>query len=255
MQSPSLMLTRAGKFLTDNSPALLTGVGVAGVVTTVVLTAKASFRAAQILREAETKRIEETGELLEPREMVELAWKLYIPPATAAVLTIAAIVFASRIGTRRAAAMTAAYALSEKLFDEYREKIVEKLGDRKEEEARAEIAQERVNANPPPDTLIATGASVLCMDAYTGRYFISDMETIRAAINDVNHRILGGDLCVSLTDFYEEIGLERTSMSDDVGWNIDKLLDVHFSSAIVNKKPCLVMDFRTMPIRYFEHFH
>lgn len=257
MPSPSLMLTRAGKFLTDNSPALLTGVGVAGVVTTVVLTAKASFRAAQILRDVETKKIEETGELLEPKEMLELTWKIYIPPATAAVMTIVAIIFASRIGARRAAAMTAAYALSEKLFEEYRDKIVEKIGEKKEEAARDELAQERVTANPPNDDVVSmvTGISVLCMDAYTGRYFINDMETIRAAVNEINHRILNGDMYVSLSEFYELVGLDATSMSGDVGWNVDKLLDVKFSSTLTPKNhPCLVMDFHTMPVRYYEHF-
>jgi hypothetical protein len=258
MQGLSGVLRRGSSFITDNSPALLTGIGVAGVVTTVFLTAKASFRAAQILRDVETKKIEETGELLEPKEMLELTWKVYIPPATAAVMTVAAIIFASRIGARRAAAMTAAYALSEKLFDEYRDKIVEKMGEKKEEAARDELAQERVTANPPNDDIVSmvTGISVLCMDAYTGRYFISDMETIKAAVNEINYRILNGEMYISLTEFYESIGLDATSMSGDVGWNVDKLLDVKFSSTLTPKNhPCLVMDFRTMPVRYYEHFH
>jgi hypothetical protein len=240
------MVLRAGKLVTDNSPAILAGV--AGTVTTAILSAKATYEALQLL--------DREDQDLETKEKIEKTWQLYIPAAAAALTTIAAIIFATKIGTRRAAAMAAAYAISEKGFEEYRDKILEKMGDKKEEIARAEMAQERVTANPPPGDLLPYGRSVLCMDAFTGRYFLSDMETIKAAENKINHRILvGGELSMSLSEFYEEIGLERTSMSDDVGWNVNKLLELKFSSTITPiGHPCLVMDFHAMPIRFFEHY-
>lgn len=241
---------RGSKLVTDNSPAILAGVAVTGVVTTAVLTAKATYKAVILLE------LEEADKDLETKEKIELTWQLYIPAMSAALTTIAAIIFATKIGTRRAAAMTAAYVLSEKTFEEYRDKIVEKMGDRKEQQARDEIAQERVTTNPPPDTLMPQGNSVLCMDGFTGRYFISDMETIKAAENKVNHRILRGEMYISLTEFYEEIGLERTSMTDDVGWNVEKLLELTFSSTLTPRgHPCLVVDFHVMPVRHFQHFH
>lgn len=263
MKTLSDMVRHIPKIITDNSPAILTGVGVGGMVTTTILAVKATFKAArmihfeedQLRRDSEQHGIFDEPQLDE-KQRFELVWKLYIPAASAGILTVATIIFATRIGARRTAAMTAAYALSEKAFEQYRDKIVEKLGERKEEQARDEIAQERVTANPPPDSLAPSTSSVLCMDAYTGRYFLSDMETIKAAENKVNHRILRGDMYVSLTEFYEEVGLERTSMTDDVGWNIDKLLELKFTSTITPRGiPCLVLEFHTMPIRHYEHFH
>ena len=69
------------KLLTDNSPVLLTSVGVAGTIATAVLTGKASFEAAKIIDEVENNPLTTTDYALETKEKVELVWKLYIPPA------------------------------------------------------------------------------------------------------------------------------------------------------------------------------
>ena len=150
--------------------------------------------------------------------------------------------------------MAAAYAIAERGFEEYREKIVEKLGERKEQAARDEIAQARVTKSPPPDdmVLLEDGLSVLCCDLFTGRYFLSDMETLRRAMNTINYQV-NNDYYASLTDFYDQIGLPKTTMSDDFGWNADKLLELDFSTAMTpSGKPCLTFDFRVMPIRGYN---
>ena len=61
---------------------------------------------------------------------------------------------------------------------------------------------------------------------------------------------------VSLNDFYEEIGLARTSTGDRLGWNTDTgLLDLNFSSQLSEEgKPCLVIDFKVMPKYDFDKF-
>lgn len=244
---------RMGKFASDNSPAILTGLGVVGALTTAYLTGKASFKAAQLIREEE-----KGGTAGDPRqrfkERFNLTWKLYIPAASSAVTTVAFIIVANRIGSRRATALAAAYAISERAYDEYREKIVEKLGERKELAARDEIAQDRVMRNPPPEdmVLLEDGLSVLCCDLFSGRYLMSDMETIRRAENDVNFQV-NNDYYASLSDFYDAIGLPHTSMSDDFGWNSDKLLDLEFSTTLTpSGKPCLTFDFKVMPIRGYS---
>jgi hypothetical protein len=151
----------------------------------------------------------------------------------------------------RAAAVAAAYTLSEKAFSEYKDKVVEKLGDKKEQAIRDEIAQEQVTRNPVPESqiIIMDGSSVLCREAFTGRYFLSDMETLRKAANDLNHQI-NNNYYAALTDLYDLIGLEHTSYSDEVGWNADKLLEMNFSTALTDGgKPVIVMDYAVVPIR------
>lgn len=250
----STVMARASKFMADNSPAILTGVAVAGTVATAYLTGRATVKAMEVIRAEEEEARESTGDdgyELNSRRIAELCWRFYIPAASSAVATVALIIAANRVGTRRAAALAAAYAISEKAFDEYREKMVERLGARKEQDARDEIVQARVTKSPPPETLIwdEDGNSVLCCDLFTGRYFISSMEQIRRAENDINYMV-NNNYYASLTDFYERIGLPATSMSDDFGWNADKLLELRFTSALSPMgKPVLAFEFTVMPIR------
>ena len=81
------------------------------------------------------------------------------------------------------------------------------------------------------------------------------METLRAAQNQINENIIN-DYFQSLSDFYDIIGLSHTSMSDDIGWNQDKMLDLHYASAIsTDGRPCLSIEYRTVPIRNYTHYH
>lgn len=249
---------RLGKLAVDNSPAILTAIGATGVLTTAYLAGSASFKAAEILKEEEERKaqlVPEDGPL-DNREKFEAVWKLYIPAASCAVLTMSAIIMANRIGARRTAAFVSAYSLSEKAFDEYKKKVREKVGPKKEGEIRDEIAQDRISANPPPPTreiIIAGGGDVLCHDLRSGRYFKSDMETLKRAQNNVNYRVVNYSYA-SLSDFYDEIGLPRTEDSEEVGWTTDELLELLFSTALTEDgRPCIAFSFSmTKPIRGFD---
>lgn len=242
---------RIAKFAADNSPTLLSAVGVTGALTTAYLTGKASFRAAEIIRDRE----EEDGYALDPKIRLKhrtlLVWKLYIPAAGTAALTVSAIIAANRIGVRRAAAMASAFAVSERLFEQYKDKVTDRLGESKERALRDEIAQDNVTANPPSQTtvIITDGGHVLCRDDYSGRYFKSSMEELKKAQNDIAWQILNeGD--ASLTDFYNMIGLPPTSHSDEVGWNTDEKFELMFSGTIAeDNTPCISFIFRAVPIR------
>lgn len=246
-----LLLKNVEKFVVDNSPSILTGVGVIGTVTTAVLAGTASYKAGKIL-ENERWVVQQSPDIppLTQREEFEMVWTLYIPSVVVGTFTIVAIVGANRIGSKRAAALAAAYSLSEKAFTEYRHKIVETLGKNKEQQARDELAQERFTRSEgkSAEVVIATG-KVLCYDAFSGRYFESDMETLKKAQNDTNYQIIN-DFSASLTDFYDRIGLPPNSMSNEVGWNMDKLLEVEFTTVLSEDgRPCIAIDFNVVPIR------
>lgn len=254
---------KTGKLITDNSPVILTAIGVTGTVTTAILAGKASFKAAQVIQDEYDNRIGEAGgingewESPTPKEKFELTWQLYVPAAGTAILTIAAIIFANRIGTRRAAGLAAAFSLSEKAFGDYREKITEVLGEKKEQAARDAIAQKHLDENPIGDrqVIIANGGNVLCYEDFTDRYFMSDIETLKKAQNDINYRVINS-YSATLTDFYDLIGLNRTANSDYVGWNTDKLLELSFSPGMSkDNRPCIVMTYFTVPVNGYHHLH
>jgi len=243
---------RAEKLIADNSPAILSAIAVTGAVTTAVLAGSASFKTKDILdREEHHREYVEQVPPMDIREKVRLIWKLYVPAVGTGVLTVVCIVGANRIGTRRAAAMAAAYSLSEKAFVEYKDKVIEKIGETKEQKVRDSIAQDQVNANPVSSReVIITGAGdVLCWDSITGRYFESNVEALRRAQNDINQQILSSNYA-TLHEFYELIGLPSTLYSSEVGWNNANMLDLEFSTVLSEDgKPCLSVNYRTYPIR------
>jgi Family of unknown function (DUF6353) len=245
------------RVVSNNAPLILTAVGVTGVITTAMLTGKATIKAVRILDEVEAWSEMNDLPPMDIKEKVQRTWMLYLPAVGNGLFTAACIVAANRIGTRRAAALAAAYSLSEKAFVEYKDKVVERLGVKDEQKVRDEIVQDRVNANPVSNaTVILTGSGdVLCYDTITGRYFQSNVETLRKAMNDINHQIVH-DLYATLDEFYGKIGLDSTKYSSEVGWNIDNPLWIDFTAVLAeDNRPCVAMNYQHFPIREYYNTH
>ncbi len=172
-------------------------------------------------------------------------------------VTVGAIVMANHIGTKRAAALATAYTISERAYSEYREKVIERIGDKEESKVRNEIVQDRVRKMPPNEgnVLMVAGGDHLFIEMYTGRYFRSDMETVRKAVNDINYKINTHGYA-SVSDFYDIVGLRHTAVSDEMGWTSDKLMDVNFDAVLSEDgQPCVGITFMTGPVRDFSRFH
>lgn len=252
MKKPDLskLLRTTKAVLSEHSPEILTGFGIAGMLVTTVLSVKATPKALQLIEE-EKDRLELDGdEQLRPIEVVKVAWKPYIPATITCVVSIACLIGASSVNMRRNAALAAAYKLSETAFEEYKDKVVEVIGDKKEKTIREKVAQETVDKNPVSknEIFITEKGNTLCRDPISGRYFKSDIDLIKKAENAVNKRLLH-EMYVSLNDFYDLIGLSPTSNGDNLGWNIDKgFLELDFSATISeNDTPCIVLEYNIEP--------
>jgi hypothetical protein len=179
---------------------------------------------------------------LTKKEKVKLVWKHYIPTAISATLTIGSIITGARIGMKKTAAAYSVLAVTERAFDEYKTKVVEELGEKKEKAIRDEIAQDHVNENQPGAIVVGAG-SVLCQEMHTGRYFNCDMETLRRAENRINSKLIR-EVEATLSDFYYMVGLPTTSYSSRTGWDCDKMMYLQFSTSITEDgRPCLVFDY------------
>lgn len=242
------------------SSTFLTGMGVTGVVTTAYLTGRASFKAAKLIDHEETKIVEDASDLrvlddFGLKEKFKLVWPLYVAPASTAATTITAIVMANHEASKKIAALTVASGISERALQEYKGKVMEKLGENKERAIRDDIAQDRVKQNPPTNSqvMIVGNGDVLCFDMTTGRYFTGTMEKIRQAENKVNYDILVHDYA-SLSSFYDEIGLAPTVYSDTVGWNSNQRLELAFSTVMSqDDRPCIAIDFVNPPFIEYSH--
>lgn len=249
------------KLAVDNSPVLLTAIGVAGTIGTAVLTHRAATKAEQLRQQEYDDRLAVTGltGFVKPtrKENFQRSWKLYIPPVISGTVTIGAIVMANHIGTKRAAAMAAAYTISEKAYTEYREKVVEKLGEKEENNIRNSIVEDRVRKDPPAEgnVMFLGDGDHLFIEMYTGRYFRSSREKVQKAVNEVNYMINTHGYA-SVSEFYREIGLPVTSVSDSVGWNSDKLMAVEYQAVLSEDgQPCVGINFVTGPYPNHDRFH
>jgi hypothetical protein len=238
MNTPS-WISQLGRSANRNSPAILSGVAVAGVLTTAYLTARASVKADRKLEGLETT----------PKQKIQGCWKLYIPAAASGAATIACIVGANQIGARRHAAMVGAYTLAEAAFRQYKEEVVAEIGEIKERGIRDKAAIKQMENNPVKDSqvIITGGGDQLCYDTFTGRYFRSDIEAIRRAENEVNRRVLT-DMHASHNEFYALIGLADALAGDELGWNIDNLMELAFTAHLSEDgTPCLAINYTRLP--------
>lgn len=238
--------TNIGRSLHKNSPSIFTGIGISGVLTTAYLASKASFKVADdINTQASLGRPE-----LSRKEKFKTYWPYYIPTVLSAGITIGCVVGGARIGNKRAAAAYSLLTVSEKAFTEYKEKVVEQFGAKKEQTIRDEIAQDRVNKTFDKNAVVVIGSgNVLCFDMFSGRYFNCNMDTLRKAENRINAKLLR-EMYATVSDFYYLVNLPYTSISSDCGWNSDKLLELSFSTVLSDDgQPCIAYDFNyTRPI-------
>lgn len=237
------------KGVSKRSPEILTGIGVAGMITTTVLAVRATPKALTLIEDAKNEHENKWT----PLDTVKAAWKPYIPAAVLGVTSTVCLIGACSVSTRRTAAIATAYKLSETALSEYKDKVIETFGEKKEKTVRERIAEDRLEKNPVDDAQIifTDKGSTLCCEPISGRYFKSDIDCMKRAVNDLNERLLCDPFgYISLNDFYDELGLESTSKGDDLGWNVsDGQIRLDFHAKIAkNGDPCIVIDYINPPV-------
>ena len=239
-----------------HAPEILTGIGVAGMVTSTVLAVKATPKAYLLVND---RKNELEVEKLPVTELVKTTWKCYIPAAVTCGASIACLVGASSVNFKRNAALATAYKLSEAALSEYKDAVIETIGEKKEQSVRDKVAEERLKKNPvsKSEVIVTGNGTTLCYDPVGNSYFKSSIQQIESAKNKLNARMLSENY-VSLNDFYDELGIGPTKLGDDLGWDIykDGLIDIAFSSRLAEDgTPCLVMDYSVAPRYEYYKVH
>lgn len=237
----------AKAFMIKRSPEILTGIGIAGMITTTVLAVRATPKALILIDEAQSDKEED----LTNSEKLKACWKCYIPAAVTCATSTVCLICASSVNSRRATALAAAYQISESALAEYKDKTLELVGEKKEKTIREKISEERVAKHPvsKSEVYITAKGDTLFLEPLSKRWFKSDIELIRKAENKLNKEMLHGITgYVSLNEFYGEIGLEPTDLGDDLGWNTTNLIDIDVDPTITeDDKPALAIYYVTTP--------
>lgn len=269
------MLAKAEMFTKRNSPAILTGVAVVGLISTAWSAFKAGPRASQIMedyrkdmRDCHPKDKEAKRAVV--GETVKKMVPVIAPTVIAGGTTVACIIGSHSASSRRIAALSAAYSLSESTVKNLNEKMEEMLGEKKARAIKDSIMKDKLHADTEKDKkvmacenfVIPGDGTVLCKDLYSGRLFYSSAEKIKQAITKCSYDIVS-DMYISLNDFYEAIDspqLSRIPMGEDLGWNIDdtqngKLPIVLTALLTEDNKPCLCVDYDISVRNDFRNLH
>lgn len=234
-----------------HSPEILTGIGIAGMITTTIMAVRATPKALALI---EDKKSELDTDELTKVETVKAAWSCYIPAAVVGSISVFCLIGASSTNLRRNAALATAYTLSESTLKEYQEKVVETIGEKKEQSIRDSVSKNKMVKNPVREVIITeNGGNTICYDVVSGRYFKSDRDKIAKVVNELN-RQMRDEMYITLNDFYYELGLDGIKIGDMLGWSIDKgYIDLAFSSQLdANGTPCLVIDYQVAPIYDYQ---
>lgn len=263
----------AQKSLSKHSPEILTGIGVVGMVTTVVLAVKATPKALEQIHEAEGEKAyehiqntnpgadweDESISKLTPIETVKVTWKTYLPAAITGAVSIACIIGANSVNAKRNAALAATCQLTASTLAEYKKVVNDTVDEETKEVIKEKVVKEKLKNNPViqkdeqelrEQELVLDNAHHLCYDAGGNAYFRSDEQTIRAAINRLNSRMNGGEPYVSLNDLYSELDVRGTDVGELLGWNLyrDGIIEPDFGSQIAsNGEPCIVLSYLVAP--------
>jgi hypothetical protein len=241
--------------LSKHAPEILIGVGIAGMWSTSVMAVAATPKAVSLVEE---ERIAKEVDALTPWETVKTCWKCYIPAVATGLASTVCLVGGTNISVRRSAALATAYKLSENALSEYKNAVVETIGEKKERTVRDKVAENALKKNPvDEENIIDTGrGGTLCHDRVFGSYFRSSRDIIERAVVEVNRKIVSGEMYASLNDFYDEIGLEHIDIGDLLGWNLDDgeiKIEVDYGPSH-NGEPTLVISYNVVPKYDFYRF-
>lgn len=170
--------------------------------------------------------------------------------------SVACLIGASSVNSRRNAALATAYNLSASALTEYKTKVLETVGEKKEQLIRDKVAEERISKEPVNQSaiIVSGNGNTRCFDTITKRRFVSDIESINKIVNELNRRMINGEDYISLNEFYYELGLDGSSIGDELGWNVSTgLIELNFSAQLdTDGTPCIVIDYTVAPKRGFN---
>ena len=239
-----------------HSPEILMGVGVVGVVATTVTACRATMKINDILDECvetrdKIKSVQENP-AYDDRYSDEDAQKdltinyvqtgvkiakLYAPSVALGVLSVGCLVGSHSVMQKRNAALSAAYLTVDKSFKEYKQRVIDRVGEEVEKEIRygikAEEVVETVTDEDGNETTVTETVKMMNPNLYSdyarffdeaSPYWQKDPEynlVFLKAQQQYANDLLRAKGRLFLNDVYDMLGIEKTKAGQIVGWVYD----------------------------------
>lgn len=238
------------------SPTILFGAGVVGVVSTVVLASKATLKLEGILEDTHEKfemvntlnhdkyseqdRAKDKA-VVYTQTVVNIS-KLYAPAVGIGILSIAALTGSHHILTKRNAALTAAYAGLDRALRDYRGRVSDEIGVEREariwqptekvevidedgKKSKVEVATER-GGSPYKVVFDETNQNWQRADEYNQLFIQAQQNWANDLLRAKGH--------VFLNEVHDMLGLPRTKAGQIVGWVMDGDGDNYIDFGVFN---------------------
>lgn len=238
-------MNKADYFLKKHSSTILTCIGASGVVLTAVLAVKETTKALSLIENAK----EEKGEELTKMEVVQVAWKPYIPAIITGFSTIACIFGANLLNTRSQASLMSAYAVLDNAFKEYKNKVNELY-----EDTDINIKQNIIDSKFDDDIELEDG-EVLFFDYQSMQFFSSTMEKVMNAENKFLESLHArGYACIN--EYYDYLGIPRVDYGYQLGWfdlennnpyNCEEL-EFNYEKVMLKGRECFIITTNNPPV-------
>lgn len=268
-----------------NSPSILFGVGVVGVGVSTVLACKATLKVEEILVEHEKTSIdiktmehENYSEEDRKRDLFVLYTqttvalvRLYGPSVVIGAASIASLTKSHNILARRNAALTTAYAALDQAFRGYRRRVIEDQGEDKDREYRFGVTErtlvEDTKQGPKKVQVKSYGSESMYSKIYSkhsSRHWTDDPDYNMLQLNGWERHLtdkLRARGHLFLNEVFDEIGLERTTEGQLVGWTFpnpdgDEFVDfglkdegkkIQIADFMIGREQELLLDFNVDP--------
>ena len=190
-------------------------------------------------------------------EIVKMVGPSYIPCILLFGTSAACFILNTLKAERKIATLAGLYSMSEKSFEEYRNKVRDMFGERKEAKVRDEVASDKAKlAAGNTVAYIYTGdGNYPCLDAWSNTKFRSSQLAIERARVEVLDR-LRNEMYISLAEVYDEMNLPlRRDQNNrvlidysDIGWkDSDDLQFIYTYTCDNTGEPMMVITFSPSP--------
>lgn len=215
-----LPLRQLGKgafiFVKRNSSTILSVLALAGVGAVGYFGYKAGENVAYDLAE----EYERNGDF-DKKTKAKIIVKNMAPVAAAGAVTWACIISSHVINIRKMKAMAASYAMLAESASVYRRKVIERIGEHKNDEIEGDIGQEEFDKDKDKEIVAVQtfGGGYLCKDGITGQYFRSDANSILKILDNLNAGYICSGERVSVNEYCAAFGLEPPcDCAGDLEW-------------------------------------
>ena len=214
------------KWLKQNTPVILSVIGAAGVAVTAVTAVKGATKASKLIEKTE----QEKGGPLGKTEKIITVIPAYVPSIIVGVSTMICILSSAALNKRQQATIMGAYTLINSSYKEYKSKLKELYGEKAHHDIMESIAKEQCSdVHITSDTIFGTSTldfgdaeepevTRTFYDCLSKRYFESTISNVIQAEYHLNRNFMFGGT-ISLNEFYEFLGLDKTNDGDELGWS------------------------------------